>query len=108
MQKVIYWSEDSRLTVNTKFIGVALIPVLLFFVPLQWIEHQHSICIYKFITGNECYGCGITRAILSAMHLKFYEALRYNRLFLIVLPLLSYIWAKNLVNLWAQGKIISA
>jgi hypothetical protein len=70
------------------------------FIPLEWLKNQHSICLFKNITGHECYGCGMTRAYLSAMHFHFADAILYNKLFLIVLPLLIYIWAKKLVNLW--------
>lgn len=64
------------------------------------MKDHNSICLYKNITGHECYGCGMTRAVLSAIHFKFADAYNYNRLVLIVLPVLTYLWAKNILNLW--------
>jgi hypothetical protein len=79
---------------------------VLYFIPLEWLKNQHSVCLFKNITGHECYGCGMTRAILSAIHFQFADAYLYNKLFLIVLPVLTYIWAKKIVNLWLE-KIIT-
>ena len=83
-----------------------MIPIVLYLIPMGWLKNQHSVCLFKNITGHECYGCGMTRAILSAIHFHFADAFLYNRLFLIVLPLLIYIWAKKIVNLWLE-KIVN-
>ena len=106
MQRDIYWSEDKKLLRLIRAGGLLLLPFMLFLIPLDWMKNQHSICLFKNITGHECYGCGMTRAILSAIHFQFANSFQYNKLFLIVLPLLIYIWAKNLVNLWS-GKIVT-
>lgn len=78
--------------------GIILIPLILYIIPLEWLENQHSVCLYKNLTGKECYGCGMTRAVLSAIHFKFANAFQYNKLVIIVLPLLVYIWAKKIIN----------
>jgi hypothetical protein len=106
MQKDAYLSEDRKEFPVKRFIGLLSIPVILFILPLEWLKDQHTICLYKNITGNECYGCGMTRAILSAIHLKFADAFNYNKLVLFVLPVLIYIWGKKLLNLWS-GKLKS-
>jgi len=67
---------------------------------MAWLGSQHSVCLYKNLTGHDCYGCGMTRAIVSAIHLHFREAYYFNKLFVVVLPLLIYIWGKMLVNMW--------
>ena len=106
MPRDIYWSEDKKLFKRIKFIGLLLFPIILFFIPLEWLKNQHSICLFKSITGHECYGCGMTRAILSAIHFHFADAFLYNKLYLIVLPVLIYVWAKKIVNLWLE-KIVT-
>jgi hypothetical protein len=100
MLKETYWSENKKLFRIIKVTGILIIPVLLYLIPLEWLKSQHSVCIYKNITGNECYGCGMTRAIISAMHFQFKNAFYFNKLFIIVFPLLIYIWAKTLLNTW--------
>jgi hypothetical protein len=73
---------------------------------MEWLVNHNSICLIKYFTGNECAGCGMTRAIFSAIHLQFENAYNFNKLFLIILPLLIFIWAKTLFTLW-PGKIPS-
>ena len=106
MLKDICWSEDKKLYRLIKSGALLLIPVLLYYIPLEWLKNQHSVCLFKNITGNECYGCGMTRAILSAIHFHFADAFLYNKLYLIVLPVLIYVWAKKIVNLWLE-KIVT-
>ncbi|MDD3726535.1 MAG: DUF2752 domain-containing protein [Candidatus Ratteibacteria bacterium] len=71
-------------------------PVVLFFIPLSSLYNLPSICLYKNLFGIECPGCGMTRAVLSIIHLKFSEALTYNRLVIVVFPLMAYMFFKNL------------
>lgn len=80
-------------------IGIFLIPLAVYFIPPEWIMNQHSVCLFLNITGHECYGCGMTRAVISAIHFRFDDAFHYNRLSPVVLPLLIYIWAKTIVSL---------
>jgi hypothetical protein len=82
-----------------ELIGVLLIPVILYFIPINWFTGQHSVCIFKNIWRHDCYGCGMTRAIISAIQFDFAAAYNYNKIFVIVLPLLIYIWIKTLIKL---------
>ena len=102
MQMANYLSED-RLNRSLRLAGILLLPVVLFLLPLDWLKDQHSICLFKNLTGHDCYGCGITRAILSAIHFHFEDAFHYNKLFLVVFPVLIFIWTKKVVNLWING-----
>jgi len=45
-------------------------------------------CMFHQLTGLYCSGCGASRALRSILHLDFYQALRYNAIFTISLPLL--------------------
>jgi hypothetical protein len=97
-------SKNNKLYLKIKIAGILLIPALLFFIPIQWLEKQHSICLYKLITGRECYGCGMTRAVLSALHFNFSSAFNFNKLVVIVLPLLIFIWVDLLLKTRASLK----
>ena len=61
-----------------------------------------NICLFKLITGKECWNCGMTRAFLSIMHLNFEEAFKYNNKVIIVFPLTIilyiYSWYKFIVK----------
>ena len=79
----------------TLLFAFIILPIILFFMPLEWLNKQHSICLIKNILGVECYGCGITRAIISGVQLDFTKAIEYNKMVIIVLPLFIYEWFKN-------------
>ena len=74
-------------------ICLCLLPVFLYFIPLDWLNEQRSICLFKNIFDVECYGCGLTRATISAIQFKYVAAYNYNKLIIIVFPLLTYLWA---------------
>jgi hypothetical protein len=63
------------------------LPVVLFFIPVSHLDSLPSICIFRNLTGIKCPGCGMTRAVLSVLHLRFAEAFSYNKLIVLVFPL---------------------
>lgn len=85
--------------VDWNFIGILFLPVAFIIgVKFMTANIHHSICLFKFITGHECWGCGITRAFneLFQFHLK--EAYAYNPRIVIVAPLLFVAWLQTLHN----------
>ncbi|MCL1973240.1 MAG: DUF2752 domain-containing protein, partial [Bacteroidetes bacterium] len=82
---------------NMGNIVIILAPLLLFFLPMKWLQGEHSLCLIKNIFGVECPGCGITRAFVSVVQFHFIDAWNYNKLIVIVFPLLAYVWGKTLV-----------
>ena len=76
-----------------------LIPPLLLFIDVDWLNEQHTVCLFQNVFGVKCWGCGMTRAILSSLHLDFYAAWQYNKLFVIVLPLLIFVYFRILIKL---------
>jgi hypothetical protein len=85
-----------------KSIGVLFIPIVLYFVPIHRLNEQHSVCLFKNILGYECYGCGMTRACISAIQLDFSAAFYYNKMYIVVLPILIYLWIKTLTKLYHE------
>ena len=63
-----------------------LLLISLYFIPVN-SEKLNTICIFKRITGNNCWNCGMTRAFLSVLHLDFNIAYQYNSKVIIVFPL---------------------
>lgn len=75
-----------------------LLPIGLLLVPTAWLERGPSLCLIRRVFGVRCPGCGMTRAFSCIAHGKFKQAFQYNKLVVIVFPLLCYLWAKSLVN----------
>ena len=82
-----------------------ILPIILFFIPLEWLNKQHSICLIKNIFGVECFGCGIARAIIAGVQLDFTKAIEYNKIVTIVLPLFIYEWFKNFKLIFIKIRI---
>jgi hypothetical protein len=49
-------------------------------------------CVFHLATGLYCPGCGITRAVINLLHLKLYQAFRYNPLVIILAPIYMIYW----------------
>ena len=75
-----------------------LLPFFLLILSLDELEVKHSICLFKNLFGIECYGCGITKAVIAATQLDFIRAFNYNKLIVVVMPLLLYLWIKEIVK----------
>jgi hypothetical protein len=75
-----------------KLILLILIPITLLILPANFFDNGKSVCLSVMLLDIECYGCGITRAIMHLLHFDLEEAFYYNILSFIVLPILIYSW----------------
>jgi len=78
-----------------------LILFILYFIPIEKTT-TFDLCIYKRITGNECWNCGMTRAFLSMLRLDFEGAWQFNKNVVVVFPLAiflyTYTWYKYIIK----------
>ena len=78
------------------FVFLLSIPNCLIALPENFFDTGKSICISVMIFDMECYGCGMTRAIMHIIHFDFQRALDFNRLGFVVFSLLVMLWLKLL------------
>lgn len=78
------------------FGGLILIPIVLLVLPSNYFDNGQSVCVSVLLFDQECYGCGMTRGIQHLLHLDFLTAYEFNKISLIVLPLLIYLWFNEL------------
>ena len=84
---------------------VVILPALIYFIPRDWLfDEGHTFCLFRNLTGNECWGCGMIRALTSVAYCDFAAAWEYNHFVVIVAPLLVYIWIKWIVRLAKESK----
>ena len=62
-------------------------------------------CIFYKFTSLYCPGCGTSRALYYVLHGDFLKALKYNALFILLLPLIIYIFISYLLNLFFENKV---
>lgn len=81
-----------------KVVALLLIPIVLWVAPREGIMSGNSICLFSNIFGNECWGCGFTRAAYLVLHGEFTAAWEQNRLIIVTIPLLSLLWLRCIVK----------
>jgi Protein of unknown function (DUF2752) len=79
-----------------KIIFGITIPLILLILPSDYFDNGTSKCLSVMLLDVECYGCGMTRAIMHLIHGEFMEAFYFNMMSFVVLPLLVYLWVKVL------------
>ncbi|MBX0335104.1 DUF2752 domain-containing protein [Pontibacter sp. HSC-14F20] len=84
-----YWSI-------AKVLSLAILPLALLFLPTTFFDEGQSVCLSVLLADTTCYGCGMTRAIMHLIHFNLEAALTFNKLSLIVLPLLIYVWGQSI------------
>lgn len=72
------------------------IPLALALLPLDALQRFPDVCLWQRLFGIECWGCGMTRAIASALKGEFAAAVAFNWRVVIVFPLLAAITARFL------------
>jgi hypothetical protein len=73
-----------------------LVPLLIYQIDYQGATGHFTFCLFKNITGRDCYGCGVLRGISAFLHLDFRAAYRLNHLNLLTIPLLAYLYGQRL------------
>lgn len=58
--------------------------ILLFFIVPEITHREIPLCLFKYITGYSCAGCGITRGTIAFWHLDLHNAAYFN---LLTIPL---------------------
>jgi hypothetical protein len=88
------------LTLATLILG----PVVLLLLPKGFFNDGPPMCPSMLLLGEECPGCGITRAVMHLIHLDIEGALFYNTLSFIVLPVMIGVWVYCIKKIWAALK----
>ncbi len=87
------------LEINIKAVLLAAIPFLLRRINYTVPDDAFSFCLFKNITGENCCGCGTLRGISALLHLDFMSMIRLNHLNIITIPLLVYVYLKQVWRL---------
>ncbi len=94
--------QEAKLLQKKKYIGRILLAtglVLYFTVSYLVLNYFGITCVFQFFLGIPCPGCGMTRAMFSALRLDFGGAFRYHPLFFC----LPYVFIYILFDL--KGKV---
>jgi hypothetical protein len=95
--------EDKQLSYTQKalLILTMVAPLFLLVLPANHFDSGESLCLSVRLFDKECFGCGITRAIMHLIHFDFAAAWSYNKLSFIILPGMIMFW------FYLLGKLIN-
>ena len=76
-------------------LGSVAVWLTLLLLPATFFDEGQSLCVSQLLLNQSCYGCGMTRAIMHLIHLDWQGAAEFNKLSFVVLPLLGFVWARE-------------
>ena len=85
-----------------------IIPLVLIILPANFFDKGQSLCLSVLLADTTCPGCGITRAIQHFIHFDFSAAYHFNKMSIIIFPLLVYLWIKEFFSVLKKYKILDA
>jgi Kef-type K+ transport system membrane component KefB len=74
--------------------AIGVVATVFFFNPST--HGFYPVCLFHSLTGLNCPGCGMTRALYALLHGNFLLALKDNALFVLTLPVLA-VWCARFV-----------
>lgn len=69
-----------------------LLPVAFYLLPEWVILDSPSVCLYKNITGEPCYGCGTVHSWYYIFHGDLFHAFEHNHTGIVTFSILSIIY----------------
>lgn len=92
-KKLPQFLDDNPLIRWSWLIALLIFPIFLWILPANFFDEGTTIlCPSRFLFDIECYGCGITRAVMHMHHFEFGDAAYFNLLSFVVYPGLIFVW----------------
>ena len=87
--------------------ALALFPIILWLIPVDTFDDTGvDLCPSKLFFDLECWGCGMTRAVMYMHHFEWRTAIFYfNYGVVIVYPALVILWLIWIRKSWLRFKI---
>ncbi len=94
------WQRFSyKLVPNRILITLMVVfPISLWILPTTYFDQGQSMCLSVLLLGQTCYGCGMTRGCHHLIHADFAGAWDYNKLSFVVLPILAFVYGRELLQ----------
>ena len=85
--------------------ALLIFPVCLWMMPANFFDHTgFELCPSKLFFNIECFGCGMTRAVMHLHHLEWRDAIFYNYGIIAIYPILVIVWFTWLKKAWERQK----
>jgi hypothetical protein len=94
-----YNLTKSKYFLTAKISVLAVLPLILLSLPkTTFDDHSNTICLFTLLSGIECYGCGLTRACMRLIHFDVYGAWEFNKISVVVFPILCFLYLQEGLN----------
>ena len=81
----------------------ALVTLVRVFPPSEYSFYPP--CIFNVLSGLHCPGCGATRCVSALLQFDVPQALAYNPLFVLALPLFLYAGWRSVYSMWTGQRL---
>lgn len=86
-------SPRKKLITQVWLVLLILTPIILWVLPADFFDEDGLVvCPSRLLFNIECFGCGMTRAIMHMHHFDFDDAVYFNRGSFLIYPALAIIW----------------
>jgi hypothetical protein len=87
------------------FVALLIVPIALLIAPATFFDKGQSLCLSVLLFDQTCPGCGITRAVQHFIHFDFKTAWEFNKLVVIVFPVLIWVWIEEIQRAWKKSRL---
>lgn len=88
-------------------VALLVFPVVLWMLPADFFDHTGiEICPSKLFFNIECFGCGMTRAVMHMHHFQLSDAMYFNFGVVVAYPALVVIWILWVRKAWYRQKTL--
>lgn len=97
------------MTTRRRLLAVVLTAVVAasVLIPPDVVIGGPPTCLVRLLTGFDCPGCGMTRALVHLSHGRWSEALSFHPLVALVAPLLWALWAALVFEVAARRDLLN-
>ena len=94
-------TKKNKILILFSYLGLILILIFLL------CTKPHIPCLFKYIFKIPCPSCGMTRAFIAIISLKFIDAINYNILSIPLLLILIIIFITNIIDILYNKKYLN-
>jgi hypothetical protein len=101
-------AATNKILLKIRLGGLLAIPIILVSLPASFFDKGQSLCLSVLLLDQQCFACGLTRAVQHLVHFEFQAAWQFNKLVVLVFPILTIVWGRWVYEAWKKLRNASA